>query len=101
MSGICILLNDSMEVKGSIFNEFGVSAMDFSYLPSKDKVRLHHIIGFMDKRFIRRRLKKDLRELMHSLQEGKGRYKNEKYKTTYSLMPLAEEKQSGDDEVTE
>lgn len=92
VSGICILLNDSTEVKGSLFNEFGVTALDFSYLPAKDRVRLHHVIGMMDKWYIRRVLKRDLREVMHQLQQGQTSYRDEKYTITYQFTPVVDSK---------
>ncbi len=88
ISGICIMLNDSTEIKGSIFNEFGVSAIDFSFAPQKDKVKLHHVMGMMNKWYIKKILRKDLCHLMHNLQKGIGSYKNEKYDITYSFTPM-------------
>ena len=40
ISGICILYNDEGLVRGSIFNEFGISAIDFVYDTAKEKVKL-------------------------------------------------------------
>lgn len=88
ISGICIIIKDSSEIKGSIFNEFGVSAIDFSYIDKKEKVKLHHVMGVMNKWYIRRLLKKDLRSLIKCLQKGIGSYRNEKYSIIYSLSPI-------------
>lgn len=88
LSGVCILYMDSVEVKGSIFNEFGVSAIDFSYLPSKDKVKLHHVMKMMDKWYIRRVLRKDLVALIHNLREGKNEYADSKYKLRFRFSPM-------------
>lgn len=90
ISGVCILLHDGTDVKGSIFNEFGISAMDFAYRPLKDKVKLLSVQKMLDKWYIRKRLKRDLRELVHVLQQGGTRYVDEKYHITFQLTPLQE-----------
>ena len=88
LSGICILLREDEVLKGAVFNEFGVSAVDFSYYPKKDKVKLHHVIKMLNRWYIKRILKKDLRELIHCLQQGDTQYRNEKYKIYYKFTPL-------------
>lgn len=90
ISGVCILLHDGTDVKGSIFNEFGISAMDFAYRLQKDKVKLLSVQKMLDKWYIRKRLKRDLRELVHVLQQGGTRYVDEKYHITFQLTPLQE-----------
>ena len=37
ISGICVMANDGARVNGSIFNEFGLSMLSFSYLIEKTK----------------------------------------------------------------
>lgn len=91
LSGICILLREEEVLKGAVFNEFGISAIDFSYCTKKDKVKLHHVIKMLNRWYIRRILKKDLRELIHSLQQGGTQYRNEKYNINYKFTPLEEE----------
>ena len=78
LSGVCILLREDGVVKGSLFNEFGISALDFTYRLDKDKVKLHHVIKMLDRWYIKRVLKKDMRELIHRLQQGQPEYQNEK-----------------------
>ncbi len=91
ISGVCILLHDGTEVKGSLFNEFGISAMDFVYRPKKDKVKLLSVQKMLDKWYIRKRLKRDLRELIHVLQQGGSRYVDEKYHITFQFNPMETE----------
>ena len=91
LSGICILLREDHVLKCAVFNEFDISAMDFSYCPEKDKVKLHHVIKMLDRWYIRRILKKDLRQLIHGLQRGETQYRNEKYKINYKFTPLEQE----------
>ena len=88
VSGICVMYNDGEDIKVSIFNEFGISAIDFSYSLRKDKVRLLGVIKMLNKWYIRRILKSDLRKLMHALQKGEIEYRNEKYKIDYKFSPL-------------
>ena len=49
ISGVCVLLNDCGVIKGCMFNEFGITMLDFSFSPDKQKVKLHHVIKMMDK----------------------------------------------------
>lgn len=88
MSGICILLGDEGVVKGSLFNEFGISALDFIYQPDKRKVKLLSVIKMLDKWYIKRVLRQDLVQVMERLQEGKGEYRDEKYKINYQFTLL-------------
>lgn len=88
VSGVCVMYNDGTDVKASIFNEFGISAMDFVYDPQKDKVKLVSVMKMLDKWYIRRLLKKDLLKVVHNLQQGKDEYRNEKYKIDYKFSLL-------------
>ena len=91
VSGICVMYNDGEEVKASIFNEFGISAMDFTYSIKKDKVKLLSVIKMLDKWYIRKLLKSDLRKLIHAMQQGKTEYRNEKYKIDYKFSQLKDD----------
>lgn len=89
LSGICILYHDDNgDIKGSFFNEFGISAIDFTYIAKKDKVKLHHVIKMMNKWYIRRVLRHDLREVLQQLKNGNGNYTNTKYHLTYQFTPV-------------
>lgn len=91
VSGVCVMYNDGTDVKASIFNEFGISAIDFVYYPLKDKVKLVSVIKMLDKWYIRKLLKSDLRKVVHRLRQGEGEYRNEKYKIDYKFSPLKDE----------
>lgn len=91
LSGICILWHDGDVVKGSLFNEFGVTALDFTYYMYKEKVKLHDVMAQMNKWYIRRVLKKDLQQLMLQLQQGKTTYENQRQHIKYQLTPIAHE----------
>ncbi len=88
ISGICIMAYQEGRINGSLFNEFGISAMDFSYIPKKDKVKLYHVISMLNKWYIKMTLKKDLKRLIHTLQDGKNEYVNEKRHIKYIFTPL-------------
>ncbi len=88
MSGICILVNDSGVVKGSLFNEFGISALDFEYELEKKKVKLLSVIPMLNKWYIKWVLRKDLALLMERLRQDEGEYRDEKYKIDYKFTIL-------------
>ena len=90
ISGVCILVNDEGLIKGSLFNEFGVSALDFTYNPERKKVKLHHVMKMMDKWYIRYVLRKDLAQLMQRLQQGETSYENQRRHIKYTLIKLKE-----------
>ena len=91
VSGICFLSEEGDTIKGSIFNEFGISVLDFTYLRSKHQVKLENVIKMLNKWYIRRLLKSDLRKVIHNLQQGEGEYRNEKYKIDYKFSELKDE----------
>lgn len=88
VSGICVLLHEGNDIKGAIINEFGITALDFTYDTQADKVKLNSVIAMLDKWYIRSVLAKDIRELLLSLKQGQTRYEDSKYKITYSLSPM-------------
>lgn len=88
VSGICVLHREGDTIRGSLFNEFGITALDFSYQMVKKKVRLHTVMPMMNKWYIRKVLKKDLRQLMEGLQNGQTTWKDERYHIDYQLTPL-------------
>lgn len=93
LSGIMILLNDEGEVRGSLFNEFGISALDFSYYPERRRVKIHHAVKMIDKWYIKRTLRADLAHLFDTLTEDGGEYTNAKRHIHYLLTPLHDDTQ--------
>lgn len=91
VSGVCILVNDEGIIKGCIFNEFGITALDFSYDPRRQKIHLYSVITMMDKWYIRRVLKKDLAQLMRCLQRSETSYQNVRRNISYLFTPIADE----------
>lgn len=98
MSGICVLLSDGDIIKGSMFNDFGITFMDFIYRLQKDKVKLLSVQKMMDKWYIRKILRRDLRHLFHAMREGRGEYRDEKYKMLFRFTPLTEDEQNVNDD---
>lgn len=91
ISGVCVMYHDGQTVKGSLFNEFGISALDFAYDTRRDRVRLLSVTDMLDKWYIRRVLRRDLRQLLHNLREGEGTYRDEKHKITYQFTLLPDD----------
>ena len=91
VGGICVLANDSNVVKGCLLNEFGISALEFIYIPADGKVELLSVISMLDKWYIRKVLKKDLALLMRNLQQGVMGYTDEKYKLDFKFSLLENE----------
>ena len=90
VSGICVLLQEDGLIKGSLFNEFGITALDFTYNPQRDKIKLHSVMKMMDKWYIRKVLKKDLRQVMKTLKEGQTEYTSQRRHIVYRFHGIEE-----------
>ncbi len=88
VSGLLLLRCEDQTVKGSLFNEFGITALDFTYDRNKDKVKLHSVMKMMDRWYIRRVLRRDLREMMKRLEQGDSIYDNNKRHIHYKFTPM-------------
>ncbi|MBR4389957.1 MAG: hypothetical protein IKT00_12395 [Prevotella sp.] len=88
ISGVGIMKNDGEQLLCCVFNEFGVSAIDFTYDLRKHKVKLHSVMKMLDKWYIRRVLRKDLRSLLEKMSHGESVYENVKRNITYRFEPL-------------
>ncbi len=91
LSGVCILAHDGEKINGCLFNEFGISAIDFVYFPKKKKVKLVSVIKMIDRWYIKKILKKDLAQVMESLSCGVYEYTNNKFKIDYHFKVLNDE----------
>lgn len=87
LDGVCIMMMDHGVVKASVINEFGVSLMDFTYAPPKGRVRLLSVMKMMDRWYVRRLLRRDLRHVMQSLASGDTIYRNPRMGMTYIFKP--------------
>lgn len=91
VSGICVLLNDGKCIKGCLFNEFGISALDFIYFPDKHKVKLVTVIKMLNKWYIKKVLKSDMVKVLERLRQGKTTYRNERFKIDYNFTLLEDD----------
>lgn len=69
ISGIMITAESYGRINGSMVNEFGISAIDFTYDIRKERVKLVRVIGFLDKWYIRRMLANDIKYCLQVLRE--------------------------------
>ena len=83
-----MLVKQGDNVVGAVFNEFGVSVVNFSYLPAKKKIKLLSVMDKMDRWYIKRILKRDLLRLMKVLEASGSTYFNSKYNIKYTFTPL-------------
>ena len=104
ITGVCIVKTDAEGSRGAIVNEFGIHALDFMVSADRRKVKLLNVIAMMDRWYVRRVVKKDLRTLFNATADGKqgsGRtvtvepdgtvtLTNTRYKLKYSLKKLHE-----------
>lgn len=109
VSGICVIKANQNGLAGSLVNEFGIKALDFTYDAVSHKVKLHSIIKFLDKWYIRRILRKDLSLLLRDYreplpskhyvklchQDGRVSLEDSRHKIHYLLIPFNK------DEVTQ
>lgn len=63
ITGICITKRQGDELIGTIVNEFGIKAFDFKYNLKSKKGKLLNVIAFMNKWYIKRIVKADLKYL--------------------------------------
>ena len=88
ISGICVLMTEDGVIKGSMFNEFGISSMDFVYHRGEKKVKFVNVIKMLDKWYVRRVLGRDMAHVVNNLLSGISTYRNEKYKIDYKFTIL-------------
>ena len=102
ISGVCMTKTDDVGTRGAIVNEFGFHALDFMVSADRRKVKLLNVMPMMDRWYIRRILRKDLRLLFGATMTGglkSGRsitvsddgtivLNNARYKLNYSLKKI-------------
>jgi hypothetical protein len=105
LSGITIMVREAEAYHGVLFNEFGITALEFTYQPQTKKVELIEVIAMLDKWYIRRVLKSDLQYVMENLLKGNPTYKDEKYHISYKFSLMSNEENSniteGENDATE
>lgn len=86
LSGILVIMKDNGDIRGSLVNEFGISALDFVY--NGKKVEIISIMAKLDKWYIKKLLKKDMVRVLSAMSEGQSRYRNEKRKIEYTFAEI-------------
>ena len=98
ITGVCLLRKAEQTVSGTIMNEFGIKVFDFVYYPQRDKLRLFNVIEMLDKWYIRRVVRRDLKQVLpHLPPVSEYRYENRKRHIHYLFTPLP----TTEDEATE
>ena len=98
LSGITIMVREADVYHGVLFNEFGITALEFTYLPQTKKVELIEVIAMLDKWYIRRVLKNDLQHVMENLMKGNPTYKDEKYHISYKFSVMSNDENASIEE---
>ena len=105
LSGITMMVREADVYHGVLFNEFGITALEFTYQPQIKKVELIEVIAMLDKWYIRRVLKNDLQHVMENLMKGNPTYKNEKYHISYKFSVMSNDEnisiKEGENDATE
>ena len=63
LDGICVIKVVENEIRGVIVNDFGVRAFGFSVSLNRKKIKLHDVMPMLDRWFIKRVIKQDLKVL--------------------------------------
>ncbi|MEZ7696603.1 hypothetical protein [Prevotella jejuni] len=98
LSGITIMVREADVYHGVLFNEFGITALEFTYQPQTKKVELIEVIAMLDKWYIRRVLKNDLQHVMENLMKGNPTYKDEKYHISYKFSVMSNDENASVEE---
>lgn len=85
LSGLCILMYSGNTIKASIVNEFGATFMDYSFNVRKSKIKLHYVFEKLDKWYIRRVLKRNLKKIMIAMRAGENSYSDKRHKLNYTF----------------
>lgn len=100
ISGICLIRMEGDRGAMSVVNEFGVKAFDAVYPGTRRRVKLRHVIGPLDKWYIRRVIAKDMsvlfrpnrrlprRRTLERRPDGSLILTNKRFKITYRFKPL-------------
>lgn len=98
LSGITIMVREADVYHGVLFNEFGITALEFTYQPQTKKVELIEVIAMLDKWYFRRVLKNDLQHVMENLMKGNPTYKDEKYHISYKFSVMSNDENASIEE---
>lgn len=100
LSGICIVKKEENKYIGTFINEFGIKAFDFIYDHKRKNVKILNTIEFLNKWYIKRVIRKDLKFLFTNKCNFKKKNReiaysdsciiltDNKYNIQYSFKPL-------------
>jgi len=89
VSGILVMARvEPDKINASLVNEFGFSLMDFSFDEKKEKVKLVNVTKKLDKWYIKRTLRSDLKQVMLLMRQGGDQYFDKKHKIKYTFRLL-------------
>ncbi len=92
LTGICVLKKVDGQLIGTIINEFGIKAFDLIVEMNSHKVKLKNVISFLDKWYIRRVIKKDLKDLFAHIYTHAALSKNKSISITENSVMLKNSK---------
>ena len=102
LSGICTLKESSEKICGTMLNEFGITLFSFEYNRANKKVKLLNINNLLDKWYLRKTLRRDLKALLPELSNwenpifGDVEYTNQSRGIVYSFKLLNKENETGE-----
>jgi hypothetical protein len=85
LSGICIMVNNEGTIASSIINEFGISLIDFTYSEKKNRIKIHSIIKPLNRWYIKRFIKRSLKEMINIMKSGGTEYIDNKNRIRYFI----------------
>lgn len=102
VTGICVVKTDDEGTRGSLVNEFGIHALDFTLSADRQRVILLNVMPALNRWYIRRVVRRDLEGLFQAQAAGRtkgGRVvsieadgtvtlTNERHKLKYSLRAI-------------
>lgn len=91
VSGLCVILREDEQLRCCLFNEFGITALDFSYDIVKQKVKINSAVAMLNKWHIKRTLREDLKQVIIGLERGDTLYTNHKRGIKYEFKPIADD----------
>lgn len=88
LTSICMMnVSADGSVVGTVVNEMGMKAFDFTY--ERGKAKVLNVVAFLDKWYIRRVLRKDLAYILPRLEADKECHYERRW-ITYTFTPIYE-----------
>lgn len=87
--GLCLMEKQDNMIKGSLFNEFGITAFNFEYNFDKGKIKLYDVMSFLNRWYIKKMIKRDLEYLFSNiLFDKKSKTRNRELEITDDKVVL-------------